>query len=59
MIYPQIYNTSNTTGISSEAGTAYPFGASELTPVIIVGRVAQSLVCNALICIIIVCPFVF
>ena len=34
----------NTTGATSGAGTAYPFGAHEFTPVFSGVRVAQSLV---------------
>ena len=41
---------SNTTGVTSEAGTAYPSGASEFTPVFFGVCVAHSLVFRVVFC---------
>ena len=35
MIYPQVCNKSNTTAVTSGAGTAYPSRAPEFTPVLV------------------------
>ena len=48
-------NTSATNG----AGTAYPTGVSEFTPVFGEIRVARSLVFYVVFCISFFCPFVF
>ena len=42
--YKRVCNHSNTTGSTSEAGTTYPSGASEFTPVLSGVRVTRSLV---------------
>ena len=44
MIYHRVCNYINTTGATSGAGTAYPSGTPEFTPVLCGVRVARSLV---------------
>jgi hypothetical protein len=44
LCYHRLCNKSNTTGVTSGAGTAYPSGAPEFTPVFSGIRVARSLV---------------
>ena len=43
MTYDRVCNYINTTGVTSEAGTAYPFGAPESTPRFLVGFVLLDL----------------
>ena len=46
----QICNNRNTAGATCGAGTVYPFGALEFTPVFSVVRVARSLVFYVILC---------
>jgi hypothetical protein len=50
MTYHRVCNKSNTTGAMCDAGTAYPSGASEFTPVFSGVRVARSLVVCVVFC---------
>ena len=59
MVYYRVCSMNNTTGATSGAGTAYPSGTLEFTPVFSGVSAARSLVSCIVFCILLFVPLTF